>query len=216
MTQAMTHAAAAQQQAQAQLLRKTIGTARTGSTESTASLSQTNSSQTHLSSNTDAGTTGVHKPPRGHPQQQPYPHPGIPVSRSSGSTGNQSLYKPGKQHMTSAGSQEFDHDHQTFATATTASATISYSTDEVDHTNSDVSEAGMEVVMDTDASSGDERNLEEQILSLSKQPRLANKPKEEPYKSHSFPAGKHTFTVDTRYGFIRVIGSGAYGVVISA
>lgn len=38
----------------------------------------------------------------------------------------------------------------------------------------------------------------------------------EPYTSHSFAAGKHTFTVDTRYSMIRTIGSGAYGVVISS
>lgn len=38
----------------------------------------------------------------------------------------------------------------------------------------------------------------------------------EKYQSHSFPAGKHTFTIDRRYSMIRVIGSGAYGVVISA
>ncbi|KAL7562804.1 hypothetical protein ACA910_006447 [Epithemia clementina (nom. ined.)] len=36
------------------------------------------------------------------------------------------------------------------------------------------------------------------------------------YQSHSFPAGKHVFTVDRRYSMLRVIGSGAYGVVISA
>jgi len=37
-----------------------------------------------------------------------------------------------------------------------------------------------------------------------------------PYAAHSFRAGSHTFTVDTKYSLIRVIGSGAYGVVISA
>lgn len=39
---------------------------------------------------------------------------------------------------------------------------------------------------------------------------------EPPYTAHSFKAGNHNFTVDSRYSFIRVIGSGAYGVVISA
>lgn len=196
-------AAAAQQQAQ--LLQKTIGAARTGSTETASTISQTNSHPADT----------IHKPPRGHAQ---YPHPGIPVSGSSGSAGHP-MYKSGKH----TGSQDFDHDHHTFATATTASATISYSTDEVDHVNSDVSEAGMEVVMDSsdNNSSGDEQVREEQILSLldphsSKQTRLVKPKVEVPYKSHTFPAGKHTFTVDTRYSFIRVIGSGAYGVVISA
>lgn len=37
-----------------------------------------------------------------------------------------------------------------------------------------------------------------------------------PYSAHTFKAGSHTFTVDTKYSFTRVIGSGAYGVVISA
>jgi len=36
------------------------------------------------------------------------------------------------------------------------------------------------------------------------------------YNVHSFKAGSHTFTVDKKYQFIRVIGSGAYGVVVSA
>jgi mitogen-activated protein kinase 1/3 len=91
---------------------------------------------------------------------------------------------------------EYDHDHHTLATATTTSATISY-----DEVNSDVSEAGMEVVM----SSKDSTDMED-VAS----------PVVEEYKTHSFSAGKHTFTVDKRYSMIRVVGSGAYGVVISA
>jgi tRNA A-37 threonylcarbamoyl transferase component Bud32 len=91
---------------------------------------------------------------------------------------------------------EYDHDHHTFATATTASATISYSVDEVNST--DVSEAGMEVVMS------------------SKDSEMEDVSPVERYTTHSFVAGKHTFTLDTRYSLIRVVGSGAYGVVISA
>mmetsp|Transcript_2793 Transcript_2793/g.5994 ORF Transcript_2793/g.5994 Transcript_2793/m.5994 type:complete len:521 (-) Transcript_2793:2394-3956(-) len=90
---------------------------------------------------------------------------------------------------------EYDHDHHTFATATTASATISFSNSEA---NSVASEAGMEVVMSpNDSEMEATSNVEE-------------------YKTHSFPAGKHTFTVDTRYSMIRVVGSGAYGVVVSS
>ena len=37
-----------------------------------------------------------------------------------------------------------------------------------------------------------------------------------PYSAHTLKAGDHTFTVDSKYNFIRVMGSGAYGVVISA
>ncbi|GAX10790.1 mitogen-activated protein kinase 1/3 [Fistulifera solaris] len=94
---------------------------------------------------------------------------------------------------------EFDHDHHTLATATTTSATISYSTDQGD----DASEVGMEVIM---SRGGSGEGLEPTVTSTSG----------EPYRSHSFPAGKHTFTVDERYTMIRTIGSGAYGVVISA
>ena len=36
------------------------------------------------------------------------------------------------------------------------------------------------------------------------------------YTYHTFPAGKEQFTVDKKYNMIRTIGSGAYGVVISA
>jgi tRNA A-37 threonylcarbamoyl transferase component Bud32 len=86
-----------------------------------------------------------------------------------------------------------DYDHHTLATAATASATISYSTDQGD----DASEMGMEVIMSSSNSSHDQIGVE-------------------PYASHSFPAGKHTFVVDKRYTMIRTIGSGAYGVVISA
>lgn len=91
-------------------------------------------------------------------------------------------------------------DHHTLATATTASATISYSTDQGD--GSDVSEAGMEVVMNKE----DTTTLDGVLIGR----------KAEPYVSHTFQAGKHTFTVDKRYSMTRVIGSGAYGVVISA
>jgi len=108
----------------------------------------------------------------------------------------------GGSSSSSSHQADYDHDHHTLATATTASATISYSTDQGDA--SDVSEAGMEVVMARE-DTGEEM---EGILTVVQQ--------HEKYQSHSFPAGKHTFTVDRRYSMIRVIGSGAYGVVISA
>lgn len=101
---------------------------------------------------------------------------------------------PSKSKTESRDSRD-DYDHHTFATATTASATISYSHDD---NNSYASEAGMEVVMSSN-------DFEMKDVSP---------PKE--YKTHSFPAGKHTFTIDTRYSMIRVVGSGAYGVVISS
>jgi mitogen-activated protein kinase 1/3 len=110
-----------------------------------------------------------------------------------------------------------DYDHHTLATATTASATISYSTDQGD----DASEMGMEVIMSS--SSVDQHHHinhhhhhHSHVLGSSGKLGTANVVTVEPYTSHSFLAGKHTFTVDRRYSMIRTIGSGAYGVVISA
>ena len=117
-------------------------------------------------------------------------------SHSRSRTNDAAMYpmKPSKAASRDS-RDEYDHDHHTYSTATTASATISYSADE---NNSDVSEAGMEVVMSSkDSEMEDVSQIEE-------------------YKTHSFPAGKHTFTIDTRYSMIRVVGSGAYGVVISS
>jgi mitogen-activated protein kinase 1/3 len=113
--------------------------------------------------------------------------------------------------------KEDDQDHHTLATATTAAETICYSTDQGD----DASEAGMEVVMSKSEAMEGVLFSSSSVGSSSRggahyyrqAPRGRS---EEAYQSHSFPAGKHTFTVDKRYAMIRVIGSGAYGVVISA
>jgi len=104
---------------------------------------------------------------------------------------------PRKHHYTHKKTQSEDCDHHTLATAPTASATISYSTDQGE--GDDASEMGMEVIM----SASMDRNSNAVNVA-------------EPYASHTFAAGKHNFTVDTRYTMIRTIGSGAYGVVISA
>jgi tRNA A-37 threonylcarbamoyl transferase component Bud32 len=103
-----------------------------------------------------------------------------------------------------------DFDQHTLATATTASATISYSTDQGD----DASEMGMEVIMST--SSNDHQVMGSTNATLSHNHNMHAVESVEPYASHTFTAGKHTFTVDKRYTMIRTIGSGAYGVVISA
>jgi tRNA A-37 threonylcarbamoyl transferase component Bud32 len=110
---------------------------------------------------------------------------------------------PGQYHGKRVGgnNSDLDYDGHTLATATTASATISYSTDQGD----DVSEAGMEVIMGKNDSADHEIDGRMMVTRSDKA-----------YVSHSFTAGKNTFTVDTRYEMIRVIGSGAYGVVISA
>jgi tRNA A-37 threonylcarbamoyl transferase component Bud32 len=112
---------------------------------------------------------------------------------ASASASPSSSYKSSTSHKANRKGSPEDYDHHTLATAATASATISYSTDQGD----DASEMGMEVIMSSSNSSHDQVGVE-------------------PYVSHSFPAGKHTFVVDKRYTMIRTIGSGAYGVVISA
>jgi mitogen-activated protein kinase 1/3 len=86
------------------------------------------------------------------------------------------------------GSSNDEMDMHTLATASTSAATLSYGSMADDA--SEVSEAGMEVVMASEES--------EQVTFT------------------SFKAGKETFTIDTRYSMIRTIGSGAYGTVISA
>jgi hypothetical protein len=87
---------------------------------------------------------------------------------------------PRPRHKTSScdSCNEYDLDHHTFATAMTALVTILFSTDRV---NSVASEAGMEVVMST-------KDSEMEDVS----PVVHS-------KTHSFGAGKHTFTVDTQY-----------------
>ena len=161
-----------------------------GSTGSLQNIEPTNSFQQTMERPTPE------KPPRKktstrapHSSSQSLPGP-------SRSRSHEAIY-PTKSHKGSSrdSRDEYDHDHHTFATATTASATISYSTDEV---NSDVSEAGMEVIMST------------------KDSEMEDVSPVEHYQTHSFEAGKHTFTVDKRYSLIRTVGSGAYGVVISA
>jgi hypothetical protein len=103
--------------------------------------------------------------------------------------------------LTKNRSHDLRDDHST-ATATTAAFTShagshSYSMDE----GSVASEYGTEVFMNrTPGSQGSYARFKSTT----------------PYSAHTFKAGNHTFTVDSKYAFTRVIGSGAYGVVISA
>jgi tRNA A-37 threonylcarbamoyl transferase component Bud32 len=120
------------------------------------------------------------------------PKPERPTRKMSSSRGYHNSSAPRPHGITKTASHDSDHDHHTFATATTASATVSFSENE----HEDVSEAGMEVLV-----SSKDSEMEDVT---------------EEYTTHSFAAGKNTFTVDTRYSLIRVAGSGAYGVVISS
>ena len=107
-------------------------------------------------------------------------------------------YEPTVSKTSSRAMSVDEHDHHTYATASTTAATISYSTD--CSASSDASEAGMEI-----------------MISSSKDTTMSEDDEPLPtYSFHSFKAGSHTFTVDARYSLIRLIGSGAYGVVISA
>ena len=90
------------------------------------------------------------------------------------------------QKISHRGNSHDEMDVHTLGTASTAAATSSYS---MTDDASYASEVGMEVVM----TSSD---------------RLC--------PTYSFKAGKETFTIDKRYSLIRTVGSGAYGVVISA
>lgn len=96
-------------------------------------------------------------------------------------------------------------DHHTTATASTAAATHSYSID--DGSTGRVSESGTEVV-----------HMPPRTIGASGYgPHGGAAARQStPYNAHSFKAGNQTFTVDTKYSLIRVIGSGAYGVVISS
>jgi mitogen-activated protein kinase 1/3 len=87
-----------------------------------------------------------------------------------------------------------ENDHQTATTA----ATNSYS---LDDGSTIISESGTEIIM---PSKGSGMMVDGKHRSTT------------PYAAHSFKAGSHLFTVDTKYSLIRVVGSGAYGVVISA
>lgn len=97
-------------------------------------------------------------------------------------------------------------DHQTTATASTAPATQSYSID--DGSTGRVSESGTEVVHMPPRTIGATGHGAGAHGAVTRQ--------STPYNAHSFKAGNQTFTVDTKYSLIRVIGSGAYGVVISS
>lgn len=132
----------------------------------------------------------------GPPKPENYPRKTTHRGYSNSSNGN-SIHRTREvtnfPNPAKTASHDSDHDHHTYATATTASATVSFS--ETEH--EEASAAGMEVAISS-------KDSEMEDVS------------EEGYTSHSFPAGKHTFTVDTRYSLIRVVGSGAYGVVISS
>ncbi|KAI2513372.1 protein tyrosine kinase [Fragilaria crotonensis] len=90
------------------------------------------------------------------------------------------------QKIAHKGTSHDEMDVHTLATASTAAATSSYSMADDASYSSDL---GMDVVMEAS-----DRQCE----------------------THSFKAGKETFTIDKRYSLIRTVGSGAYGVVISA
>jgi tRNA A-37 threonylcarbamoyl transferase component Bud32 len=161
----------------------------------TASASVEEGDEVNMASGAHRQAVSDHKPPRTN-------NSAIASNLHSGFKTHQiPIYNA--SHIIQKAVEDFDHDHHTLGTAATASATISYSTDQGD----DASEMGMEVIMSNsvDAMGGNSATSSSTVAAC-----------EEPYAPHTFPAGKHSFTVDTRYSMIRTIGSGAYGVVISA
>lgn len=140
-----------------------------------------------------------HKPHHYHPREQRNDHSEVRGSMSYESRGTISKNR----------SNDMKDDHS-LATATTAAFTSyggshSMSMDD----GSIASEYGTEIIMPHSGRSA--ASGHGGAYGRFKSGGLAT-----PYSAHTFKAGNHTFTVDTRYSFNRVIGSGAYGVVISA
>lgn len=108
----------------------------------------------------------------------------------------------GMSKMTSSSSKD-DHSPTT-ATTVTATSTQPSSSSFVDDGSTIVSEVTAEVATRLASSS----SISTKSSSSITQPLR--------YEHHTFKAGNQNFTIDKRYGFIRTVGSGAYGVVISA
>lgn len=111
------------------------------------------------------------------------------------------VYSSGGQGLSKMPVDSKDEDSGTAVTVASSTAGGTQTSYSIDDGSTVVSEAGTEIVMNP---SGQEGSVGKDEHSRS------------PYSAHSFKAGSHTFTVDTKYSLIRVIGSGAYGVVISA
>ena len=101
------------------------------------------------------------------------------------------------------------HDHQDDHAPNTG--TVTASTSMPMHTTASDTEPALMHEENTTRSFMAQRRLSSGAAARTNKPTLGSS-----YQSHSFPAGKHIFTVDRRYSMLRVIGSGAYGVVISA
>ena len=166
---------------------------------------------------------------------------GFPGSEPSTSVGSfdgfyNNVCKPKQNHSND------DGDNHTLGTASTAAATNSYSMTD-DH--SELSEVGMEVVMSekdatsssssssaSSSSSGVGPSVARGVASRAVADRMptsvssssaavtsaftSGPTKRASVEVHKFKAGKETFTIDKRYSYIRTVGSGAYGVVISS
>jgi hypothetical protein len=136
-------------------------------------------------------------------QQQQHQHQNSRPPRSSRSSAHHmdDVYHPQKPHSkhVSGGNSHDEMDMHTLGTASTSAATTSYSmTDDA----SEASESGMEVIMTcVGESSFTTPTVTRSTTAVT---------------MHSFKAGKETFTIPDRYSFLRTVGSGAYGVVISA
>jgi serine/threonine protein kinase len=93
---------------------------------------------------------------------------------------------------------------ESLATAATAACTVSYAANSMSMDDGSIaSEYGTEIIMPYSGRSSHSGSFNRFKSNT-------------PYSAHTFKAGNHTFTVDSKYSFTRVIGSGAYGVVISA
>ena len=142
-----------------------------------------------------------HHPVKHH--HQGYHHPRD--SRNDASEVRNSMSYESRGTISKNRSNDMMKDDHSLATATTAAFTSYAGSHSMSMDDGSIaSEYGTEIIMPHSGRSTASGSHSNRFKSTT------------PYSAHTFKAGNHTFTVDTKYSFVRVIGSGAYGVVISA
>lgn len=142
-----------------------------------------------------------HHPAKHH--HQGYHHPRD--SRNDASEVRNSMSYESRGTISKNISNDMMKDDHSLATATTAAFTSYAGSHSMSMDDGSIaSEYGTEIIMPHSGRSTASGSHSNRFKSTT------------PYSAHTFKAGNHTFTVDTKYSFVRVIGSGAYGVVISA
>ncbi|KAL7531006.1 hypothetical protein ACHAXR_003798 [Thalassiosira sp. AJA248-18] len=144
---------------------------------------------------------GSHHPVKQH-HAAGYPHQREQRNDREEVRGSMSYESRGTISKNRSGDIKDDH---SLATATTAAFTSYAGSHSMSMDDGSIaSEYGTEIIMPHSGRSSASHGAYNRFKSTT------------PYSAHTFKAGNHTFTVDSKYSFNRVIGSGAYGVVISA